>query len=456
MKHFTEIEITEFVLSGRTTSEFEEHLRECAGCRELYDDVAEFHRQLRQQPLALPGETAGHSINVRPEFVGDAPRLPGARSLTRRIYGIARRHPLAAGGGFVSGALLIASLFFYLNDRTSADLSYYRINLQQETIEVYNTEDDLLWSLPVGDAEHWERSEQERGKHLAMVSDFNDDGRNDLIVIGRTGADIQSDLLFKVYDRKKRLFRVFNTLADVDVSYKGVRYSHAFYPIFLRKAEIDGKMHLFALSNNSRSPSFIAHFDAHGNIIGRYWHFGQLTTMEFIDVDRDGTKELIAIGMNDVAFPGITDGVSVVLDPEKIIGERESSASRGFGLAVTAAEKYYVKYPRSDLDDSLQLQSVPRFIMNASPGFSLAVSSVQNEAPVLSFEYVIGGGMQVLDVKGDDGSARNHESYAKSGRLTSKYGQAYFDMMRRKVEYWDGVRWRTDAAPVQTQEIAEK
>ncbi|KAB2924262.1 MAG: hypothetical protein F9K22_06670, partial [Bacteroidetes bacterium] len=95
MKHFTEIEITEFVLSGRTNAEFEEHLRGCSGCRELYDDVAEFHRHLHQQPLALPGERARRSIDVRPEFVGDAPRLPGARSLTRRMFTIARRHPVA-------------------------------------------------------------------------------------------------------------------------------------------------------------------------------------------------------------------------------------------------------------------------------------------------------------------------------------------------------------------------
>lgn len=456
MKHFTEIEITEFVLSGRTTPAFEEHVRDCSGCRDLYGEIAEFHAHLHRQPLALPGETAGTVIDVRPEFVGDAPRLPGTRSLGRRFAGFVRQRPLAAGGTLFASGVLIAALFFFMQGRTTADLSYYRINTQTESIEVYSAEDDLLWSLPVGNAAGWQKADEEFGEHLASIADFNDDGRNDLIVIGRTGSDLNTGYQFKVYDRKKRLIREYTSLADAAVAFNGVRYNQAFYPVHLTKADISGKTHLFALSNNGRSPTFIIHFNEDGDVVGRYWHFGQLGYLATVDVDGDMVKELVGIGVNDMNFPRLTDGIAVVLDPEKIVGETESSATRGFGLTATSAERYYVKFPRSDLDDSLRLQSIPRGIKPAPSGFGLRVCSVLNEQFVLTFEYVFGPGMELVDVKGDDGSARIHELYVKKGLITSKYGKHYFDDLRRRLEYWDGVQWHTDRRAVQQGLMAEK
>jgi hypothetical protein len=85
--------------------------------------------------------------------------------------------------------------------------------------------------------------------------------------------------------------------------------------------------------------------------------------IEAMDVDHDGKEELIFLGMNDTPFPDITYGVMAVLDPSKIIGDTESKASLGFGFPAAECERYYLRFPRSDVDIALKSQSVPEILM---------------------------------------------------------------------------------------------
>ncbi len=64
---------------------------------------------------------------------------------------------------------------------------------------------------------------------------------------------------------------------------------------------------------------------ARGDVIGEYWHHGQIRSLYLHDLDGDGRKEIVFCGTNDVdddTGPAIP--VIGVLDPRKLTARTES------------------------------------------------------------------------------------------------------------------------------------
>jgi len=93
-----------------------------------------------------------------------------------------------------------------------------------------------------------------------------------------------------------------------------------------------GKMEIVVLMNHLHSPSIVSRYDAGGNRLGTYRHFGQLTLMGTKPIANGARRELVLYGGSD-REEGDYAAVILGLDPSLITGDGESSFSGGFGLA---------------------------------------------------------------------------------------------------------------------------
>ncbi len=88
--------------------------------------------------------------------------------------------------------------------------------------------------------------------------------------------------------------------------------------------------------------------------MGEYLHFGY-GTITPIDTKFRDSMEIAFCGQNEVDDPdSISHAVLIILDPSKIIGKIEAGDSHGFGLPVSRAEKYIIRFPLSDMNYALK------------------------------------------------------------------------------------------------------
>jgi hypothetical protein len=172
-------------------------------------------------------------------------------------------------------------------------------------------------------------------------------------------------------------------------------------------------------------------------------------------VDHDGAIELVAYGLNDVDdYRRFGDPVLVVIDPRLITGACESSASRGFGLPVSAAERYYIAFPFPDAaitsSTRIMAYSVRRL---PDGGLDVFVSGEVSPSERLAdrkigYDAIIDGAMRVVQIKPNDALIDLHRRLYEGGSLTEPLSDAYFQALAARTRYWNGTVWSTTVARV--------
>lgn len=422
-------------------SSIEEHLNVCSQCRDLLGEMQAYYRLLEHAPkqLSSANETP-FGIVVQPQQYQGITVLDSL-SLPQRFWRFAKRRPVVTSGWTFA---LVFFLYVGINSfyrKTDNNPVNYRFNEANNMMEVFNSNDEILWGVPINSAAAFNSFKDRSGVRHVELRDLDRDGKNEIIT--------SLDLTFEKNFRTLRVFRndrsalfSLDTLAPQKIRFRSIEYQKQFFSVGFRTVTVNGRTNIFMLSNNGRSPQFLARVDEHGKIIGRYWHYGQIGMIEVMDVDRDGKEELIILGMNDTPFPDITFGVMTVLDPSKIIGDSESKATRGFGFPAFEGEIMMVRFPRSDVDLALKSQSVPEILMKEGNVLSVYLRTNEWKNGVYNFEYSFLNGTDLVSVKGSDPCARIYDELKKEGRVHGTYGDSMFEELKRSVTYFNGTDWQ--------------
>jgi hypothetical protein len=132
-----------------------------------------------------------------------------------------------------------------------------------------------------------------------------------------------------------------------------------------------------------------------------------------------------------------------VLDPKKIVGITESSATRGFGNPASDAELFYVRFPVCDLDKAMNVHSSAQIRNNERVG-SLSISSGLNNDKSPNFEYCFDSQMHATQVLYDSQTPAIHSKLRSEKKITSTFDASYLENLRQGVEYWDGSGWQSN------------
>lgn len=447
-------------IAGRV-NEIEEHLRECHGCRALVEEMRGYYsdldEELKRQPAPeVSAEKAiiRRQVHVKPYYEPFAPPMPyRPNTPLAKMFYFVRRHPVVT---ITSSFAAFAMVGWFLNDFIKPDskenvitdknpASYY-LNNSTGFLEIKNKGNQKLWELASNKIEAFSKRQVETRIHSTVVTDLNDDGINEVLTVLPPPQDeLLKRNYLRIYSSDQKLLREIPF--GRSINYHDREYPNDFTSdgVFVDNFS-SGDKEIFVLTKNVRSPSIVTRLDKKSNVLGEYWHFGFIMDMVPLDVNRDGKKELVLFGVNDVLdtnhqeFPNI-----VVLDPKKIVGEIESQCTPGFGLTKSDAEYFYVGIPRSDIDDVLYLTPCSQgisFIDDKSIRFT-TISLIPDQSK-FTFDYVFSQDLKIMQVKSNNQTDQIHYNLVKEGKLKGKIDKSYLDNLKNSIKYWDGKEWRKE------------
>ncbi|MCK9210872.1 MAG: hypothetical protein M0P61_08570 [Ignavibacteriaceae bacterium] len=410
MKHYDENIIELFILGDKKVEEerkeFEEHLKECFSCRELYLEMQSYYEAIsaNNKFLEKKSELAqGSSLQVSPYFSKKneviRPSIP--RTLPQRVWFFTANHPVkttfALFASFCAVALVMNSYNFFQPKNPQLE----RINDKTHSLEVFNKNNQLLWQIPWNGSIDWEKDEEEFNINLSVVDDINDDGNNELLTVIPTiaGSNDRSDQLI-----------IFNKDGSINqrvkvghaISFRDKKYIDDFTTIGLIVLKNNkGEKEIFVGAKHRNSPFVLSRIDKNGNILGEYWHYGHIWGMNTTTTNGTDQKIILA-GCND-----ITDKAAlIVLNPEEIKGKIESRYGGGFGCETNKAEENYFTYTNEELGKTYQ---EPRFYKIKVDKNNIVASFRFAEESATIIDILFNKKLEPLEIKPTDETRGNLE-----------------------------------------------
>jgi hypothetical protein len=271
-----------------------------------------------------------------------------------------------------------------------------------------------------------------------LIGDFNGDEKNETLFAPADIPDLRSGRVFYLDERGRELWQ-FDTKRSVTTG--GVPYppESVVRGIFVKDFNGDKRKEVLIISHTRmRDPTRVLLLDLEKNILGEYWHFGQISDIAIGDIDGDGRPELLCSGQNNsggrdqhpcffILNPRNLRGAGPVLSPEFRID----------GMSV-GSELVYVLLPLTPLEQQKSPGIAAIKIEYLDSGRIQVYVDVDN--PIYEFDK----DGRILTVTLGHSFRRLHETAVQAGKLAEapdydrlcaelKSGVRYFD---GKAQVW--------------------
>jgi hypothetical protein len=452
MQHLAEHTIELYVLGAREVASqvdaIRVHLLECGGCRSseerfraIYVDMERVHEELQSGSGGTVPAVVQRRASMEPFY--DPERVlvePIRRTIPYRLRMFSRQHPLAAAsGGIVTLAAFAGVVGLALNVFSPPPSpSFVHLNPEQNLIDVYGKENTKLWSLPALALSRWEEEMTSHRTSRVEVADLNGDGTGEVITTAPLAGTKSPGALVRAFDARQKL--LFEQEIGSPVEFRGARYGERMeaWPLVIVQDSAGKGAEIVVAASGGRSPTVISRLDAKGNILGEYWHFGTLSGLFAFDLDGNGRKEVIASGTNDIndvlGDPGRSQAVFMVIDPLRLVGRNESRATRGFGFPTSDAERTYIRFSRSDMEEALGISNGVRTIQRTADNLLFVKVENGSVTAAITFDYFFSNSLRLVSVKSNDVNANVHARLKREGKIRSTLDEAYLKRLGNDVE----------------------
>ncbi len=439
------------------------HLAVCADCSGLYDEIRSYYSEVKlEEGKNVSGARLGRgrALVKRRGQLEQRRRLVDAGvvqftevrkpTIWRRVGSQTRAHPVISSTFLMLLAVLVVHAWTEMTAR-HPNPSYYFYNTKANDLEVYDNSNKLLWSLPAFDISDSKQEENVFDDHQTLLADLNGDGRNEVLteIAPRSSQFLQN---LRIYSNDGKLLKTF-AFKSRSVDFRGVSYDTPFLPgQFFVESMSEGKVNLFVTSNDGRSPTFLARLDRGMKVIGKYWHYGNFKAYP-TGAYHNGVREVAITGENDIRdMSGGEFDFVAILDPSKIVGDEESSATRGFGVPVSDAELYYIELPISDIQRVQAVGATERILRDSNDSLlclSVGWGFTDPHVGTWEFEYVFSlKDMKVQQVKFSNPTQDTYEALKIEGKVHGTFDRRYLDNLRNGVRYWNGKEWVKEATRI--------
>jgi len=426
-----------YVLNDPTISaryeEITQHLVECKGCRELFEEITSFYSQVEQEVKLNPslGTRRKHEIVPQQQLPSvwteslTSVVLEPKQSLPFRLWYFSRRRPIvSASVSFAVIALCWFLVNIFMNNNRDTNPSYH--TFKEHVLNIHNREGEILWRIPLSDSHRAEELNDPSKKKLITLFDINNDGNNEVITIFNALNDHESTRnSITVYNSNGTV--LWRKYLGKEVVHSGRKYMNDFRTKKMLVHECNGKQRIFVLIVNAHSPSAIVVLDLSGNIVGEYWNYGHINDFAFADVDGDNHKELVVLSLLDAEnVPAIQ-----ALEPENIVGVEQSQYSTFQNMKISNAEKYNARVVTNEAFSVYRIGFSSIHINNGS-----TLSVYYGFFPNWLFTCVMGDKLHCESILLTDSAI---EKYGREGAAKEA------EKLKRSFRYWER---RKDKPPV--------
>jgi len=347
-------------------------------------------------------------------------------------------------------AAIILWILVGVNFLTDRDLNPSRLEENGKIITVYNQSGKELWKYDFGVELHPDLYDLKLRNSrilnpLHIVSDLDNDGKNEIVIGTGNSQDKNIDGSIYYFESDGSLkWRFHNhskmTFGDevMDDYYKTSFVLHHDF-------NGDGKEEIVSVFTNCPwYPCRLVMMDLQGNILEEYWNAGYITWVIFIDVDDDGTDEIVFGGTNN----DYDQAVLGVLEYGSIGGHSPQDDHNYIPRGVPpGTQRYYIRFPQ--LHPTIySLSENTRMLVthiNDLGKKQLDVRVSDGLSRSGSIFYTINYNIIVQKVGLSDGFL--HSYFQKNGRnLYEDFSTEFITEYLSKLEYWDGEEWGTEPA----------
>jgi hypothetical protein len=473
-EHILELLVLGDAAARKRERQIAKHLSECIGCRAVFDEIKAYYEEVGREESSqapAPHLTARKSMirkrnELEPYFA--KPGIEAASyteimvpTIWRRIKRFSGEHPARfAFATFLSAAILsLAGNYFLQKSHGSYRPAFFNYDSANHRLEVFDSSGNRLWSRFSFDVNVRKLDQEDRNISATMVTDLDGLGQNEVLSIISDPNPPSRTL--RIFDGKGRVEARYS-FPDSVISFNHLHYYTPFFPQnFVVCKMRNGRRDVFLVANNGRSPSVLVRLDRNLREIGRYWHFGNFFAY-LMDDHRDGVREIALVGCNDVDdMSGGRYQFLAIIDPEKVVGNRESNLSSGFGYPVSDAEIYYIRFPKTDLE--IEAGHTPEVQMvERDTGDSLLQvgikSTLQHSAPYFyGFDYLFEvSTMKLVAVKFISPTEDTYTKLKRQGKLSGTFDDKYLENLKNSVRYWDGNEWVSAPTRIKPSSVATK
>jgi hypothetical protein len=428
--------------------EIEKHLRECAGCKALHQEISDYYAEVR----ALQHEAARantEALTLRDwivharRFEDRTPMRPSRQSLALRAVVFAVRHPVVTSLSFL--ALLAAALLVSYPRKGPTDLNPSYARAKDEFLIAYNKAGQELWRRHFGFGYNYnERDANGPGtpplNHLLSTIDVDGDGKNEVITLcwgSLTGSMPKTIYCFDPEGNERWKYEIHRT-----IKFGTQLFSDDFHfsQMIVGDFDHDGAVEIVAVAHHSPDfPCVVVRLDARsGKLLSEYWHPGYLRALGNKDIDGDGIEEIFLGGVNNA----YEMGALVVFDPRSMSGHAPATARYIAQGVPKGSEKYYILFPRNDLSQvAVEKVGAVSEISFAADGL-IRIGTGENMGDrVYGPMYYFDSRMRLIKLEPETGFEAVHRRLEAEGKLKRKLDERYYNELREGVRYWDGEKF---------------
>ncbi len=341
----------------------------------------------------------------------------------------------------VFGAIVAAVLFIMrLSPGEPADFS-----IQGSTLIILDKKGKKLWDFDTKlddliSEQGYRLAFQRRSRNqlgrivfpYLVIKDINLCGEKEILFVPKRTDERSETGLFCLNHRGKELWHY---RPGRELRFGGHTYSGDYIISGLEPLDIDGDGLLEILmitGHQPHSPSELVVLGSRGEVRGEFYNWGRILDIACADFNADGKTDLLIGGMNDEYGKGFI----AVFDSALINGSSPQSEKYACQNCVPGSEKYYILFPRTDVDkilkpDKIALDEI-HLLNNERVELQMMISHIFFE---LDYRF------RVQDVKGSDYFRNQHRELKAAGKISSVLDDAYYEALKKGLLYWDGTDW---------------
>lgn len=264
-----------------------------------------------------------------------------------------------------------------------------------------------------------------------LMKDLDNDGRTEVLFSVHTTTGYGGGLVVCL-DQGGRELWSFHGGRELIIGTKNYTDDYRIHGIEVRDLNEDGNQEIIVISDQTPDfPTQLAVLDHNGDTVGEYWNMGRIMDLVFVDLDQNGTKEIIAGSMNNE----IEKPCLFVLDIQHVEGcspqldENYRSDELGPGT-----EKYYISFPKIDfISREVLMESINKVDI-------LGNGHISARSGISDIFFSFDKRLVLEDITLSHGFKIKHEKALTDGRVTSTFEEQY-EKIKNEILYWDGSKW---------------
>lgn len=450
MTHIDEKTLELYVLGSaqlaQEREEIERHLKECEGCTALHREIASYYNDVKAVRDEQARETS-EALTVRSMLTRVPPRSyadPLNRmpmTLPARVVLFIIRHPYTTTTGVVG--FFVAALFLSLQLLTVKDRNLSYARAKDEFLVAYNKEGQELWRKHMGigyDLKNLRDRDLslEPDEYLATI-DSDNDGKSEVIAtLGAIGTG-QKNTIVSFRSDGSEIWRyefhrnmIFGTEAYAD--------KYSVQRMMVGDFDKDGKPEVIGVAAvDTYYPTAVFKLDAaNGRLLGEYWNSSNIYFARHHDLDGDGIENLMFASANN----GYDRAALIVIDPRAISGCSPAPPAYTPQHVPAGTAKYYILFPPTDLkafvtEKRCESRSI---VFQNDTTFHVTVSERTSTPTSMLFGvmYHFNRLMECMYVDPVNPFVVFHRRLETEGKIKRNLDPAYWEELRRGVQYWDG------------------